>query len=58
MSARSRCVRGCVAQADAGMRSEVLSTAGRERLRMLERENRELRRANEILEAAGVRRGA
>jgi transposase len=42
------------AQADAGTRSDVLSTADRERLSMLERENRELRRANEILKAASV----
>jgi len=42
------------AQADAGQRAELLSTGERERLRALERENRELRKANEILKAASV----
>ena len=35
------------AQADAGQRSDVLSSVERDRLRLLERENRELRRQNE-----------
>ena len=42
------------AQADAGQRAELLSTGERERLKVLERENRELRKANEILKAASV----
>ena len=42
------------AQADAGKRAELLSTGERERLKALERENRELRKANEILKAASV----
>jgi transposase len=39
------------AEVDGGQRAG-LTTAERERLRALERENRELRRANEILKAA------
>jgi transposase len=42
------------AQADAGTRSDVLSTVERDRLSLLEREVRELRRQNEILKAASV----
>jgi len=42
------------AQADAGSRSDVMTTAERERLRELEREVKELRKANEILKAASV----
>ena len=42
------------AQADAGKRAELLSSGERERLKTLERENRELRKANEILKAASV----
>lgn len=42
------------AEADSGRRGDRLTTAERERLRQLERENRELRRANEILKAASV----
>lgn len=42
------------AEADAGKRAELLSTGERERLKSLERENRELRKANEILKAASV----
>ena len=42
------------AQADAGERAELLTTGERERLKVLERENRELRKANEILKAASV----
>lgn len=42
------------AEADAGNRQEVLTTAERERLGYLERENRELRKAIEILKAASV----
>lgn len=42
------------AQADAGKDAGLLSTGERERLKALERENRELRKANEILKAASV----
>jgi transposase len=42
------------AQADEGKRKDLLTTTERERLKALERENRELRRANEILKAASV----
>jgi transposase len=42
------------AQADAGTRGDVLSTVERDRLRLLEREVRELRRQNEVLKAASV----
>ena len=42
------------AEADEGKRSELFSTEDRERLRALERENRELRRANEILKSASA----
>ena len=42
------------AEADAGRRGDLLTTAERERLKELERENRELRRANEILNAASA----
>jgi transposase len=42
------------AEADAGQRGDRLTTAERERLAALERENRELRKANEILKAASV----
>lgn len=42
------------AEADAGTRNDRLTTSERERLRSLERENRELRKANEILKAASV----
>jgi transposase len=41
------------AQVDGGVRSWV-TTAERERIRELERENRELRRANETLRAASL----
>jgi transposase len=41
------------AQVDAGERAG-LTTEERERLRQLERENRELRRANDILKSASV----
>ena len=41
------------AEVDGGQRAG-LTTAERERLRQLERENRELRRANEILKAAAA----
>src|SRR3712207_4981151 len=46
------------AEADAGTRNDRLTSAERERMKQLEREVRELRRANEILKAAseGVRR--
>ena len=45
------------AERDAGLR-EGLTTAERERLRQLERENRELRRSNEILKSAAAFFGA
>ncbi len=40
------------AEADQGLRADRLTTQERERLKDLEKENRELRRANEILKAA------
>ena len=42
------------AEADSGQRPELLTTSERERLKALEREVKELRRANEILKAASV----
>ena len=42
------------AEADGGLRGDLLTSSERQRLRELEREVRELRRANEILKAAGV----
>src|SRR3712207_3831790 len=42
------------AEADSGTRNDRLPTAERERLKALEKENRELRRANEILKAASA----
>ena len=42
------------AEADAGTRRDRLTTDERERLKSLEREVRELRKANEILRAASV----
>ena len=42
------------AEADAGARKDLLTTSERERLKGLEREVRELRKANEILKAASV----
>lgn len=42
------------AEADAGKRTDRLTTEERERLKELERENRELRRANEILKSASA----
>jgi transposase len=42
------------AEADTGSRSDRLTTQERERLKSLEREVRELRKANEILKAASV----
>ena len=42
------------AEADAGTRNDRLTSGERERLRELEREVRELRKANEILKAASV----
>lgn len=41
-------------EADSGRRSDVLTTAEREEIRKLRRENYELRRANEILKSASV----
>jgi transposase len=40
------------AEADQGVRQDRLTTQERERLKALEKENRELKRANEILKAA------
>ena len=42
------------AEADTGSRNDRLTSGERERLKALEREVRELRRANEILKAASV----
>ena len=42
------------AEAGAGQRRDLLTSSERERLRELERELKELRRANEILKAASV----
>lgn len=42
------------AQADAGERTDVLSSAEREEIRLLRREVQELRRANEVLRAASI----
>jgi transposase len=42
------------AEADGGLRGDRLTTDERERLKQLERENRELRKANEILKSASV----
>jgi transposase len=42
------------AEADEGRRQDLLSSDERERLKALEREVKELRRANEILKAASV----
>jgi transposase len=42
------------AQADAGGRSDVLTSQEREEIRKLRRENYELRRANEILKSASL----
>jgi len=41
-------------EADAGQRRDLLTSSERERLRELEREVKQLRRANEILKAASV----
>ena len=41
-------------EADEGKRSELLSSEERQHLKELERENRELRRANEILKSASA----
>ena len=42
------------AEADSGKRRELLTSAEREELVALRRENRDLRRANEILKSASV----
>ena len=42
------------AEADAGTRNDRLTSAERERMKELEREVRDLRKANEILKAASV----
>ena len=41
-------------EADTGSRGDLPTTAGREEIRKLRRENYELRRANEILKSASV----
>lgn len=47
-------LRHWVRQTHAGARKDMLRTSERERLKQLERENRELRKANEILKSASV----
>ena len=42
------------AEADAGRRSDLLTTQEREEIRRLRKENYELRRANEILKSASL----
>ena len=42
------------AEADTGTRQDRLTSSERERMKVLVRENRELRKANEILKAASV----
>ena len=42
------------AEADAGKRSDLLSTQERDEIRRLRKENYELRRANEILKSASL----
>ena len=42
------------AEADGGLRPDLPSSAEREEIKQLKRENFELRRANEILKAASV----
>jgi transposase len=42
------------AEADMGKRTDLLSTAEREEIRQLRKENYELRRANEILKSASL----
>ena len=42
------------AEADAGARTDLLTTAEREEIRKLRKENFELRRANEILKSASL----
>lgn len=44
----------CQAEADEGKRQDLITSDERERLKGLEREVKELRRANEILKAASV----
>jgi transposase-like protein len=45
---------GAKAEADEGKRKELLSSQEREELARLRKDNRELRRANEILKAASA----
>ena len=42
------------AEADSGMRTDLLSSEEREEIKKLRKENYELRRANEILKSASV----
>ncbi|MFC4049973.1 transposase [Actinomadura syzygii] len=44
----------CQPEADAGQRSEQLTSVGREELKQLRKQNNELKRANEILKAASA----
>ena len=57
MSAETLRLWGRKAEVDGGLR-EGVSSGERERVKELERENRELRRANEILKAAAAFFGA
>ena len=45
---------GAPGQGRRGRRGDLLTTSERDRLKQLERENRELRKANEILKSASV----
>jgi transposase-like protein len=54
VGARDAAGAGVWAAANEGRRKDVLSSEEREEIKKLRRENFELRRANEILKAAGV----
>ena len=51
---RRLCVAGCAASSVTKGKRPGLTTEERERLKQLERENRELKRANEILKTASA----
>jgi transposase-like protein len=53
-STTRRCASGCKTEADEGKRKELLSSEEREELARLCKDNRELRRANEILKSASA----
>jgi transposase-like protein len=53
-STTRRCASGCARPNDAGKRKELLSSEEREELAQLRKDNRELRRANEILKSASA----